>query len=269
MKSKKIVFIDVDGTLVGDDQTLLPSTIEAITSAKQQGHLLFLCTGRSKPELHDYIIDLGFHGFICANGGSVEYDNQILMHKEISKEEIKDVVDFFQEHHIDFYLESRGGLYASEHCVSHLLHIVNMKHKDDHVFTKVVIEHENLYRDDVSKICFLGSDYPFSKVQERYQDIFHVMSCTVPIFGKESGELAVKGVSKSSAIQYLLEYLQMDQKDTIAIGDGMNDMDMLQYCHIGIAMGNGDERLKAIADDISDDVDNDGLYKAFQKYQLI
>ena len=82
-------------------------------------------------------------------------------------------------------------------------------------------------------------------------------------------ELTVKDITKAHAIDQLLNYLGAKREDTIAFGDAKVDIPMLEYCHIGVAMGNGGNEIKAMADYITDDVDQDGLYHAFVHFGLI
>lgn len=83
------------------------------------------------------------------------------------------------------------------------------------------------------------------------------------------GDLGVKDITKANAIEHLLKYLGADRKDTIAFGDAKVDIPMLEYCEIGVAMGSGGEEIKKMADMVTDDVDKDGLYKAFERLNLI
>ena len=137
-------------------------------------------------------------------------------------------------------------------------------------FITSLIEGESMYRSDVNKICFLeNKDIPFLTIIDNFSDAFNVIHCTVPSFGDDSGELSVVGVNKASAIEALINHLNIPQENTFAFGDGMNDADMLEYCHIGIAVGNAKEGLKAIADEVCDDIAEDGIYKTMKKYQLI
>lgn len=266
---KKIIFIDVDGTLVKEDQSLPLKNIEAVQRARANGHKVFLSTGRSKAEIFENILAIGFDGYICAGGGYAEVDSKTLFHKKVSTDDVKHLVDYFNANEVDFYLESNGGLFASEHCLAHIMKVAGVTRKEDHPFANALIEHADLYRDDINKVCFMQSKLPFQRIQEEFKDRFQVLHCTIPIFGKDSGELAVPGVNKHLAIEKVLAYLHMDQQQTIAIGDGMNDKEMLEFCKVGIAMGNAHEGLKKIADDITDDIEDDGFYKAFEKYQLI
>ncbi|MBQ1478220.1 MAG: HAD hydrolase family protein, partial [Erysipelotrichaceae bacterium] len=82
-------------------------------------------------------------------------------------------------------------------------------------------------------------------------------------------ETSRKGVSKGSSIRRLSEMGLFDMKDTIGIGDSMNDLEMLKTCAYGIAMGNGEEELKKKADMITDRIEDDGFYKAFERLGMI
>ena len=87
----------------------------------------------------------------------------------------------------------------------------------------------------------------------------------MPLFG----DLGVKDINKAHAIDVLLEYLGAKRLDTIAFGDAKIDIPMLEYCEIGVAMGNGGPEILAMADLVTDDVEADGLYKAFDKLGLL
>lgn len=279
---KKIIFLDIDGTLVTDDGYVPDSAKEACIKARENGHKIYLCTGRSKPEIYDFIYDIGFDGIIGAGGGFVELGDTMLYHKKIDKDAITRMVDFFDENNIDFYLESNGGLFASKNFRPHVEKCLYGDIENDeearlkrdnnpHPFIEGLIYNEtNLYIEDVNKVCFLESEgISFEKIKIEFEEDFEIIQCTVPAFGENSGEVMVKGIHKAIAIEKLLNHLNMAIEDTIAIGDGLNDIEMFEYCNIGIAMGNAKDKLKEIADYITDDVHYDGLYNAFKKYELI
>ena len=105
---RKIIFFDVDGTLVDvrPSREYIPeSTIKAVQKTRENGNLCILCTGRSKPEIYQYILDVGFDGIIGAGGGFVEFNNEMLFHKQVSRESINHVVDFFESHDFDYYID--------------------------------------------------------------------------------------------------------------------------------------------------------------------
>ncbi|WP_458118548.1 HAD family hydrolase [Paenibacillus sp. Z6-24] len=279
--AQKIVFIDIDGTLVDDYGQVPESAQLACRQARENGHLLFLCTGRSKAEIYDSIWDIGFDGMIGAGGGYVEIANKVLYHKKVRPEDVRHMVDFFNRNGIHFYLESNSALYASAHLKAQLEKLiygdidhdsearVRMKQAPHPFIAGLTYDETDLYKDDVNKVCFLESSLPFEQIREEFADRFEVIQCTVPLFGPNSGELMIPGIHKAIAIADLLDHLQLPREHTIAIGDGMNDAEMLEYCAVGIAMGDARPGLLEIADDITDPLEQDGLYNSFVKYGLI
>ncbi|URZ18736.1 HAD family hydrolase [Clostridium felsineum] len=277
---RKVIFLDVDGTLVNDNGIVPKSASLAIKNARKNGHYVFLCTGRSKAELFDHIMDIGFDGIIAAAGGYIEFENKVLMHKKVMPEDVKHLVKYFDDNNIDFYLESNGGLFASKNCKKHLNSIIfNSPDLDDRTkkeleegmlpFINTLIEGENLIRDDINKISFLNSSISIEVIKEEFKDKFNVIHCTVPAFGENSGELSIPGIHKALAIENLLNHINIDKEDTLAYGDGSNDIEMLKFVQVGVAMGNANENLKNVADDITDTHDNNGIYNSFKKYNLI
>ncbi len=279
--NSKIVFIDIDGTLVDDEGHVPESAVRACREARANGHLLYLCTGRSKPEIYEEIWEIGFDGLIGAGGGYVECGGDLLYHKQVSPESVRHLVDFFNENGIDFYLESNSALYASPGLRDHLIRLIHGDVDNDpeakqrleskpHPFLETLTYGEpNLYKEDVNKICFLEGSLPFAAIRDEFEGLFEVLQCTVPIFGKDSGELVVPGVHKAVAIADVLSRLNRSSADTIAIGDGLNDLEMFEYCEVGIAMGDAREELKRVADHVTGTLEEDGMYRAFAKYGLI
>lgn len=277
---QKIIFMDVDGTLVNDNGVIPQSAKLAIRKARENGHLVFLCTGRSKAELFPEILAVGFDGIIGAAGGYIEIGEEVLLHERVSKEDVAHLVGFFDEHGVDFYLESNGGLFASKNCKNHIQSIIdNIKKENPEAreeiergmqpFHDCLIEGEELIREDINKISFLGSDLPFERIIQEFSSKFNVIPSTVHFFGENSGELSVPGIHKATAIEKLLQHLQIDRKNTYAYGDGLNDIEMLEYVQFGVAMGNAKDKVKQVADDVTDTHDNDGIYNSFRKYGLI
>ena len=208
--SRKIIFLDVDGTLVDYDNRIPESAIQAIRQARGNGHLIYVCTGRSKAEMPQELY--------AKKKGKTD--------AEVEHQEVEDVM--------------HGMVFGGE-----------------------------LYRDDLNKISFILTSYQdHLDSKEAFPEL---KAGTWGGRGEEAlfGDLGVKDITKAHAIDVLLEHLGAKKEDTIAFGDAKIDIPMLEYCQIGVSMGNGGPEILAMADMVTDDVAEDGLYNAFEKLELL
>lgn len=276
---KKIIFLDVDGTLVDYENRLPDSAVEAIRKARANGHRVYISTGRSKAEVYQNIWDIGLDGMIGGNGSYVEDHGQVVMHQLISETQCREVVDWLHTRGLEFYLESNNGLFASEHFEEAgepvIQEYTRRKGKDGSSSMTVrdafpdMVFGADLYRDDLAKISFILNSYQdYEDAKSAFPDL---QAGTWGGKGETAlfGDLGVKDITKANAIEHLLSYLGADLADTIAFGDAKVDIPMLEYCAFGVSMGNGGTEIKAMADYITDDVEADGLRKAFVHLSLI
>lgn len=105
----KIIFVDVDGTLVDYEGKLSDSAITAIRNARENGHKVYISTGRSKAEVYSDIWDIGLDGMIGGNGSYVEDQGTVIMHQLITLEECKHIVDW--HHEKKMLMPFRSGMY--------------------------------------------------------------------------------------------------------------------------------------------------------------
>lgn len=275
----KILFLDVDGTLVNYECQLPDSAVSAIRQARKNGHRVYICTGRSKAEVYENLWDIGLDGMIGGNGSYVEDHGTVVMHQLITKEQCRRIVDWLHSQKLEFYLESNNGLFASEHfedkALASMREYCRRKGAPNanemsvrSIFPEMIFDGE-LYRNDLNKVSYLLNDYQdYLNTKERFPDM---ANGTWGGAGETAlfGDLGVKGITKANAIDHLLSYLGAKREDTIAFGDAKIDIPMLKYCAFGVAMGSGGEEIKAMADYVTDSVDDDGLYKAFVYLKLI
>lgn len=271
---KKLIFTDIDGTLCDRNGVVPQSAIVAIQTARQNGHQVFLCTGRSKGEIYEKIFDIGFDGLIGGAGAYVECENKVLFHKCIDDNIVKELVDYFNTHKIAFVLESNKGVYMQEEDVEILKKIFkasNVENNDQAeefmgilkpIGTAVEAEY-------VNKILFFNSSIGIAELQEAWKENLLVLPNSIGGFGDVSGEISDKNINKATGIQIVLEHLGKTKEAVIAIGDGPNDVEMLEFAGVGIAMGNSSEQLKLHADEITDLLSENGLYNSFKKHELI
>lgn len=275
----KIIFLDVDGTLVDYEGNLPDSAVYAIRKARENGHKVYISTGRSKAEVYKPLWDIGLDGMIGGNGSYVEDHDHVVMHQLITAEQARRIVDWLHSRKLEFYLESNNGLFASEHFEERgqptMQEYSRRKGKPGaenltvrQCFPEMIFGGE-LYRDDLNKVSYILDSYQdFLDTAAQFPDM---QNGTWGGAGETAlfGDIGVKDITKGNAIQHLLDYLGADQKDTIAFGDAKIDIPMFEYCAYSVAMGSGGPEAKAAADYVTDDVDKDGLYKAFVHLGLI
>ena len=259
--NKKILFFDVDSTLFSHKSNSIPkSAIEAIKLAKQNGHIIVLATGRSKKltDLLDIFKYIDFDYFVTINGTLVlDKNDNIIFSLPCNKDSINNVLKLVDKHNLNLCFINKDDyyLYKDEDKRSHLgydpLHIPipdKLEYKDEDIYQM------NLFCEDEfidEFISLTGEHLSYSKLDNYGYDVY------------------AKDQTKATGIKHLLEYLNVDRKDTFAFGDGHNDKEMIEYCGIGVAMGNAIEKVKKASDYITDDIDNDGIYKAMKYFKLI
>ncbi|WP_247948282.1 Cof-type HAD-IIB family hydrolase [Streptococcus constellatus] len=278
---KEIIFLDVDGTIVDYANHILASAVKAIRQAREKDHLVYVCTGRSRAEMPEEIWKIGFDGMIGGNGSYVEQKGQIIMHQLIPLDVEKRVVNWLHRRGLEFYLESNNGLFASEDFREVARPVLRAYAQGKEASAEEVGQLEaeealhglvygaELYRGDLNKISFILKSY-----QDHLDSKEAFPELKAGTWGGKGehalfGDLGVKNITKAHAIDVLLEYLGAKKEDTIAIGDAKVDIPMLEYCQVGVAMGNGGPEILAMADVITDDVVEDSFYNAFEKLGLL
>lgn len=274
----KIIFIDVDGTLVNYENQIPASAIEAIRQARANGHLVFICTGRSRAEVYPEIWDIGLDGMIGGNGSYVEYNNEVIMHQTISYENCVKIVDWLHTKGLEFYLESNSGLYGSEEFETKAEPVIREYSKrKGREYSKLTVKDVfpdmifggKLYRNDLNKVSYILNSYQdYIDTRNQFKDL---QNGTWGGAGETAlfGDIGVRDITKAHAIDVLLKHIGAKKEQTIAFGDAKIDIPMLEYCSYGVAMGNGGDEIKKVADYVTDEVDADGLKNAFIKLELI
>lgn len=220
----KIIFLDVDGTLVDYHNRVPESAVKAIQQARQNGHYVFVCTGRSRAEMQPQLWKIGLDGMIGGNGSYVEHNGKVIMHQLISKEDAKAIVDWLHECELEFYLESNNGLFASknfkgvvrpvmrQYALSKGKTAAEVEHMEAEDALHGLIYGGELYRDDLNKVSFILNSY-----QDHLDSAKAFPHLKAGTWGgcEETalfGDLGVKDITKAHAIDVLLEHLQADKK---------------------------------------------------------
>lgn len=276
---KKIVFLDVDGTLVSGPGKVSDKVKEGIVKARQNGHFIFVCTGRNRAGIED-LLEIGFDGMICSAGSYVEVNDQVIFDCGLEEDEVKKARLIFEKNHIFYNLETTHKTFQDDD-MNELFARTSSQNTHNFEFQRMMREfnerfHVSPLKDydknpiPVKKICFIAMkeedlQEPKKLLSSQYHFIIH------EIFSKEviNGEIILKGRDKATGVQKVVEALHMSMEDTIGFGDSMNDLEMIQACAIGVVMKNGTTELKKYADLICDSVDNDGVYDGMQRLGLL
>ncbi|WP_041139183.1 Cof-type HAD-IIB family hydrolase [Beduini massiliensis] len=262
---KKLIFFDIDGTLIDCHTNLVKmsqKTRYSLETLKKAGHQIFIASGRClcfmPPEIQEYPFD----GYISCNGASIHYHGKAIYKDTISLTQIKRLETFAKENQVIYFLEEDQKIYTNKiddpTCLafakkwqmplSHLYPLTNAEALDVQMAMMICPNSQTL---DAAKVYF--------------QDDFDVQVHP----GQLSTDLSLKTSSKGRGIRILTDYLDQNMTDTIAFGDGPNDMEMFNTVYLPIAMGNAVDELKERAEDITLTVAEDGIYHALFKHQLI
>lgn len=254
----KIVFFDVDGTITNYlDGTIPDSTKKAIRALKNNGIKVVVATGRPLSMCTE-LVALGIDTFITANGGYVKHNEKVIHKIPMDKKVIKEVVEFAikENHALSYYTEefSMNGI----RDLTILKALKETLSLSDYPTTNTLIHDEEVYL-----MCLFANDEDVLKYKNKFPHL------TFKRWHPYILNVLQHDVSKSVAILNVLEYFGIDQCEAVAFGDGENDIDMLGLVGLGIAMGNGNEKLKKIADFVTKKSSEDGIEFALVKFGLI
>ena len=253
----KAVFLDLDGTMLPFGSTQArPKTVEALLAAKRQGIRLFVATGRHLPNISGVPLDL-FDGFVSLNGQYCVTDGEVIHDHAFRSEDVRQIVSWLDEDPFvcAFLEEDRAYINrVSERflAVSEMIHL-GMEVNED-------------YRDAWTRKVYQMLFFMEEGEEEAILTRFGNLSCTRwhPYFV----DIVPAGGGKDAGLQAMCRHYSLDPSEVIAIGDGENDISMLSWAGIGVAMGQASEQVKAVADHVTSSVAEDGVYEAFVYYGI-
>ena len=253
----KILFFDVDGTITSEIDGLIPeSTKVAIKQLIQNGYHVVAATGRPLSMCGE-IAELGIETFITANGAYVKHQNQCI-HKIVVPETIvQDIINFssMHQHPLAFYSESyKIGEVRNEK----FLEVLNDLFKLEEFPPTIDRDLEETYL-----LCLFVDEENLQPYIEKFPHLefqrWHPMVVNA----------LTEEVSKSVAIEKVLTYFGYTKEQTVAFGDGENDIDMLEFVDLSIVMGNAKDHIKQLADYVTDKSSEDGIAKALKQFRFI
>ncbi len=291
---QKLIFLDIDGTIYKEMGVIPESAKTAIEKAKANGHKIFLSTGRSRAELPRNILDLEPDGFIASGGSYIEVNGEIIYNQYIGADTLKDIYQYLFDHKINFTIENNDYIFGTKEQLEEQRRIyegnknsykeryeklldksdfeselVKVCEGIDHFINLLTIVEDIHQVKDVNKIMFHKSEISMEQIISDVGASVNIYPGSLDYLCRGNGEMYRKGITKATGVQKILSYYGAEQKDTVAFGDGLNDVEMIQFVGVGVAMGNAVEKLKQTADLVTKENDKNGLYYGFNVCDLI
>jgi Cof subfamily protein (haloacid dehalogenase superfamily) len=256
---KKYIFVDFDGTIIDHGTNSIPeSTKEAIKLLQQNGHEVVLTTGRCPGLFYGVDKQLNIDSYIASNGRYVVHKGEVLYNKFIDKKVLNELTELAYNNKIDIAFSS-----ADEYVLNSKFTDMSDRFSDVFHLEYPLVKHNYHLDNEIHQINLFYNESDYKKFEELFPTLHFNFSNH---YGLDVNE---KGGLKEIGMKIFEEKLGIKNEDTIAIGDGNNDISMIEYAHIGISMGNGVKKLKNAADIITDDVDKNGFFNVFKKLKLI
>lgn len=255
----KAVFLDIDGTMVSFETHRVPdNTKMALREARSRGVKVFVSTGRHSSDIIN-LDDLEFDGYITLNGAYCRVGDQVIFKKHIPREDLAAFIRYDEEiKPVPCFFVETDRVYANreDKIVTRMMELVEFTPRP------IVPSHEFLGKEIFQLTAFFSAEDEPTVMQ-------HLPGCEATRWYPTFADIVARGVDKSVGLEQIGAYFGFTKDEMIAIGDGGNDISMIRYAGIGIAMGNAGEDVKKAADYITTSVDDDGIGNAFRKFGLI
>jgi len=254
----KAAFFDVDGTLLSHkSKQVPPSARAALKKLKEAGIPCIVATGRQISEMEKLpIADIAFDGYLTLNGQlMLDGKKQIVFSKPITGK-VKDfLIRQFQEHRFPALLV--------EEKYTYLNYVTDHVHAVQAAISSAVPPLDTYRGGEIYQVC------AYLRPEEEYHVAPVAGDCVITRWHFGGMDVVAKGGGKVSGIRDYLDATGIKREEIIAFGDGENDIEMLRFAGIGVAMGNAVEEAKAAADYVTADIDDDGIEKALKHLGLI
>lgn len=272
----KLVCIDIDGTLLNSKHRITERTKDIILKAHKMGVHIVISTGRMYTDAEYYSNLIGVKSPVIASNGAFikEKDNDAVIYKDVLGEKLSlDLLEIFRKHKVTPY-----------YCTPHRFYYGNFMFKLFYLVTKILgtrsnkLDAQYVYswdqwkrilhdeKEDIVKSEIIFRD-PAS-IYELRNELKEIDELEIVDSSKYNIEITRKGVSKGKAVERLALLYGVNREEIMTIGDSKNDVSMIEYAGLGIAMGNAEDAVKQKADYVTDSNDNEGVANAINKFIL-
>ena len=286
----KLITVDLDGTLLDNYGIITDDTKNTIKRVIENGTDVVIASGRPIDSIKTIAKEIDSRNYFIAGNGSLIYDiknNDIIYEKFLNKQKVLEIARICEENSISYNIYTEETIIAKQLKYNVLYYYKENLTKEENKKTNITLvdnimdyveRHDNnkflkITICDESKTIFNSVIKKIKKISNiNILDVSHISRKTIK-HGTEDvvieyyyTEISLKDVNKWKAIEFLMDKLNIDKSEVIAIGDNINDKEMIENAGIGIAMGQSNPKIKEIADYIADDNQNEGVRKAIEKY---
>lgn len=262
----KLLAVDMDGTLLDSDRNISKKNMKALLEASEQGVLVVVATGRALKGVTKYRELLKLNAPVITYNGSMivhPATDEILFEQELVAEDARKIIRLGLECETTMCIWSDNQLYGN---------VLNDKIHDYKTYSGVepvlIEDYDMLYKQGITKILWYDAPAKLKELELKFNEesFFKETVCcrSMPFFLEFFNSKASKG----QALKKLGELYQIPLSEMIAIGDADNDISMLEFAGISVAMGNADERLKKMVDYVTSSNDENGVAEVIQRYIL-
>jgi Cof subfamily protein (haloacid dehalogenase superfamily) len=255
---EKIVFFDIDGTLLDETKELPESTIHAIQALKETGVYVAIATGRAPFMFADIRERLGIDSYVSFNGQYVVFEGKVIYQNPLNSERLHVLKEHAHQNGHPLVFMDADTMKASMENHPHI-HVSMESLKFGH---PEVDEHYYNNREVYQALLFCHSEEEHVYIQ-KYNEFHFVRWHDV------STDILPFGGSKAEGIKRVMEIIGISKENVFAFGDGLNDIEMLKFVGTGVAMGNAKEEVKEAADLVTKHVAEDGILHGLRQLELI
>lgn len=271
----KMICTDMDGTLLNTNKEISDKTKETIKIAHEMGVHIVLSTGRMFNSANYYasMIDIKTP-IISANGAFIRdrSKEEVIYKNVLGKENCKIILGILKKHKIHGHFHTPSALFSDKLVFSAKIYDDMNKDlpEDNKIEINIIKDNwdEVFEKNEESIVKCIGIDEDVEKVKRAKIDMLKVNGVEVVSSYENNFEIMTKGVSKGRGVEILAAYYNIKPEEVICIGDNENDLSMIKFAGLGVAMGNAPYSIKKEADYVTDTNDNDGVAKVIEKFIL-
>ncbi|WP_062521308.1 HAD-IIB family hydrolase [Demequina silvatica] len=273
--SRRAVFLDVDGTYAHHG-AVPDAHVDAVRSARRAGHLVLLCTGRPVSLLPDHLTAAGFDGYVAGAGAYVVLGDEVLVDTRFPAALAERAIDALDSHGALYFLEAPEATHARPATIAAMSAYLprgaapsGQEARGRRDVTSALRPSEDLAGIRFGKVTSFHAEAPLIDIARAIGPEVAVIPSSIPDLGPGAGEMFLADVHKAVGIAAVLARLGLTREQVVAFGDGPNDLEMLEYAGVGVAIEGSAPELLALADHVAASPAEAGLAAAFAQLGLL